>query len=176
MIRAMTWARLAFKLQPSSMGFAAVVCLALAAAAFWLVSDMRTVLEACGAAGEPKACQVIYAFQDTHGQAVQLIQMGIGLATFGIPLVLGVPMLTQEIEQKTAMIAWPLAEDGFMGFADLERRNAIYATARERLEAVRDGVEVAGIGWADVPVFECDINSRENGVSGAAGRPDRRPT
>ena len=70
--------------------------------------------------------------------------------------------------RRFGVIAWPLAEDGFMGFADLERRDAIYATARERLEAVRDGVEVAGIGWADVPVFECDINSRENGVRGAA--------
>jgi hypothetical protein len=105
----MTWARLAFKLQPSSIGFAALVCLALAAAALWLAADMRSVLDGCGAPGEPKACQVIYAFQDTHGQAVQMTQMGIGLAIWGIPIVLGVPILTREIEQKTAMIAWPLA-------------------------------------------------------------------
>ena len=108
MSRSATWARLALKLQPWSIGFAAFVCLALAAAALWLVSDMRAVLEACGAPGEPKACQVIYAFQDTHGQAVQLIQTGIGLAMFGIPLVLGVPILTSEIEHKTAMLAWAL--------------------------------------------------------------------
>ncbi len=105
----MTWARLAFKLQPSSIGFAAFVCLGLSAAAFWLTADMRSVLEACGTPGEPKACQVIYAFQDTHGQAVMMTQMGIGLAMFGIPLVLGVPILTREIEHKTAMMAWPLA-------------------------------------------------------------------
>ena len=105
----MTWARLAFKLQPSSIGFAAFVCLALAGAALWLAADMRTVLNACGTPDEPKACQVIFAFQDTHGQAVMMTQMGIGLATYGIPLVLGVPILTREIEHKTAMIAWPLA-------------------------------------------------------------------
>lgn len=70
--------------------------------------------------------------------------------------------------RRFGVITWPLAEDGSMGFADLERRNAVYATARERLEAVRLGVEPAGIAWADVPVFECDINSRENGVRGAA--------
>jgi len=105
----MTWARLAFRLQPSSLGFAAFVCLGLAVAALWLAADMRSVLEACGAPDEPKACQVIYSFQDTHGQAVQLTQMGIGLAMYGIPLVLGVPILTREIEQKTAMIAWPLS-------------------------------------------------------------------
>ncbi len=105
----MTWARLAFKLQPSSIGFAAFVCLALAGAALWLAADMRSVLEACGAPGEPEACQVIYAFQNTHGQAVIMTQMGIGLAMFGVPLVLGVPILTREIEHKTAMITWPLA-------------------------------------------------------------------
>ena len=105
----MTWARLAFKLQPSSLGFAAFVCLALAGAALWLAADMRSVLEACGTPDEPKACQVVFAFQDTHGQAVMLTQMGIGLAMYGIPLVLGVPILTREIEHKTAMIAWPLA-------------------------------------------------------------------
>jgi hypothetical protein len=105
----MTWARLAFKLQPSSIGFAAFVCLALAAAALWLAADMRSVLEACGAPDEPKACQVIYAFQDTHGEPVYLTQVGMGLATYGIPLVLGVPILTREVEQTTAMIAWPLS-------------------------------------------------------------------
>ena len=105
----MTLARLAFRLQPSSIGFAAFVCLALAAAALWLAADMRSVLEGCGAPSEPKACQVIYAFQDTHMNAVYLAQTGISLAMYGIPLVLGVPLLTREIEHRTAMIAWPLA-------------------------------------------------------------------
>lgn len=105
----MTLARLAFKLQPSSIGFAAFVCLGLAGAALWLTADMRSVLEACGTPNEPTACQVDFAFQNTHGQAVIMTQMGIGLAMYGIPLVLGVPILTREIEHKTAMMAWPLA-------------------------------------------------------------------
>lgn len=105
----MTWARLAFKLQPSSIGFATFACLGLAAAAVWLTFDMRSVLEACGTPGEPKACNVIFAFQDTHMQTVMMTQLGIGLAMYGVPIVLGVPILTREIEQKTAMIAWPLA-------------------------------------------------------------------
>jgi hypothetical protein len=104
-----TWARLALKLQASSIGFAAFVSLGLAAAALWLTFDMRSMLEACGTPDEPKACQVVFAFQDTHGQAVMMTQMGIGLAMYGIPLVLGVPILTREIEQRTAMLAWPLA-------------------------------------------------------------------
>jgi hypothetical protein len=105
----MTWGRLAFRLQPSSVAFAGFVCLGLAVASLWLTSDMRSVLEACGAPGEPKACAVIFAFQDTHGEAVMMTQMGIGLAMYGVPLVLGVPILTREIEQRTALIAWPLA-------------------------------------------------------------------
>jgi hypothetical protein len=105
----MTWARLTFRLQPSSIAFSAFVCLTLAVASLWLTSDMRSVLEACGTPGEPKACSVIFAFQDTHGQAVMMTQMGIGLAMYGVPIVLGVPILTREIEHRTAMIAWPLA-------------------------------------------------------------------
>lgn len=105
----MTLARLVFRLQPFSISFAPFVCLVLAGASLWLASDMRAVLEACGTPDEPKACQVTYAFQDTHMNAVYLTQTGISLAMYGIPLVLGVPILTREIEQKTAMIAWPLA-------------------------------------------------------------------
>jgi hypothetical protein len=105
----MSWARLAFRLQPSSIGFAAFVCLGLAAAALWLTFDMRSLLADCGTPNEPDACRVIYAFQNTHGQAVMMTQMGIGLAMYGVPLVLGVPILTGEVEHRTAMIAWPLA-------------------------------------------------------------------
>ena len=76
--------------------------------------------------------------------------------------------LLQLGHRRFGVITWPLAEDGYMGFADLERRNSIYASARERLDGVRAGVEAAGIAWADVPVFECEINARENGVRGAA--------
>ena len=52
---------------------------------------------------------MIYAFQTSHGNAVQTIQMAIGFAQYAVPVVLGVPILTREIEQRTAMIAWPLA-------------------------------------------------------------------
>jgi hypothetical protein len=105
----MTWARLAFRLQPASIGFAAFLCLGLAAAALWLTADMRAALAQCGTSSAPEACDLIYAFQNTHGQAVQMTQMGIGFAQYAVPLALGVPIVTREIEHKTAMIAWPLA-------------------------------------------------------------------
>lgn len=103
------WMRLSFKLQRSEIVFAAVLCGGLAAAALWLAADMRSVLATCGTPAAPEACDVIYAFQNTHGNAVQTIQMAIGFALYAVPLVLGVPILTREIEQRTAMIAWPLA-------------------------------------------------------------------
>lgn len=105
----MTWARLAFRLQRSEIVFAAALCLGLAAAALWLTADMRSVLATCDGPAAPEACDVIYAFQSTHGHAVQTIQLAIGFALYAVPLVLGVPILTREIEQRTAMIAWPLA-------------------------------------------------------------------
>ena len=76
--------------------------------------------------------------------------------------------LTQLGHRRFGVITWPLAEDGYMGFADIARRDSIYAAARDRLDGVRIGVEAAGVAWADVPVFECEINTHENGVHGAA--------
>lgn len=106
---ALSWGRLSFKLQRSEVVFGALLSLGLAAAALWLTADMRQVLTRCGAPAAPEACNVIYAFQNTHGNAVGAIQTASGFAQYAIPLVLGIPILTREIEQRTAMLAWPLA-------------------------------------------------------------------
>lgn len=103
------WARLSFRLQRWEIVFAALVCIGLAAVGLWLTADMRGVLATCGGPTAPEACDLVYAFQNTHGNAVQMTQMGIGFAQYAVPLVLGVPIVTREIEQGTAMIAWPLA-------------------------------------------------------------------
>jgi DNA-binding LacI/PurR family transcriptional regulator len=70
--------------------------------------------------------------------------------------------------RRFGVITWPLAEDGFSGFAGLDRRNSIYAAARERLAGLQAGIEAAGVAWADVPIYECQINTQENGVRAAA--------
>ena len=106
---AIGWGRLSFNLQRSEIVFATLLCLGLTAAALWLTADMRSVLAGCGGPSARDACDVIYAFQTSHGQAVQTIQMAIGFAQYAVPLVLGVSTLTREVEQRTAMIAWPLA-------------------------------------------------------------------
>jgi hypothetical protein len=48
-------------------------------------------------------------FQSPLGEPVMLTQLGIGVAMYAVPLVLGVPIVTREVEQRTAMLAWPLA-------------------------------------------------------------------
>jgi hypothetical protein len=101
----MTWARLVFRLQPSAIGFAALVCLGLAG----LTLSLPSMLAECGSPNAPDDCRVIRLFGSPLGDAVRMTYMAIGLAMYAVPLVLGVPILTSEIERRTAMIAWPLA-------------------------------------------------------------------
>jgi hypothetical protein len=70
---------------------------------------MRSVLGQCGTPAATSACDVIFAFQETHGPAVSMTQMATGFVPFVVGLVLGVPIVTREVEQRTALIAWPLS-------------------------------------------------------------------
>lgn len=103
------WLRIAWRLQRSVVVFSAVACLGLSGVAAWLVADMRSIVAGCGTPSATAACDVIYAFQATHGPAVSMVQAGMGLAQYGVPLVLGVALITPEIEHRTAMISWPMA-------------------------------------------------------------------
>lgn len=113
----MIWARLAFKLQPSSIGFAAIVCLGLAAVAAWLTTNTPSMLAQCEASAASDGCGVIHLFGSPIGDSTMMTWLAIGVAMYAVPLVLGVPVLTQEIEQRTAMIAWPLAGSRLKWFA-----------------------------------------------------------
>jgi hypothetical protein len=104
-----TWARLVFRLQRSSIGFAALLCLGLAGLAAWLALNLRSMLAQCEASPAQDGCGVIHLFGSPMGEPVMMTQLAIGVAMYGVPLVLGVPVLTSEIERRTAMIAWPLA-------------------------------------------------------------------
>ena len=99
----------AWKLQRYEIAFVAIVCLALAATAAWLTFDMRSIYAHCGTPGATAACDVVYAFQETHGSWVQTTQMAIGLMPVLVGLVLGVPIVSREIEHRTAQIAWPMS-------------------------------------------------------------------
>lgn len=101
--------RLAWHLQRWEILFVALGCLALTAVAAWLTLDMRSVLARCGTPDATSACDVIFAFQETHGSVVVPVQDLIEYMPFVVGLVLGVPIVTREVEQRTALIAWPLA-------------------------------------------------------------------
>ncbi len=101
--------RLAWRLQRWEILFVAVGCLALTAAAAWLALDMRSVLARCGTSDATVACDIIFAFQETHGSVVGTVQTLIEYMPFVVGLVLGVPIVTREVEQRTALIAWPMA-------------------------------------------------------------------
>ena len=106
----MTALRLAWRLQRAEILFVAALCLGLAAAAAWLAFDMRSIFAHCEPGGPPEApCGVIYAFQNSYGNAVQTMDLVVGLVPFIAGLVLGVPIVCREVEHRTALIAWPLA-------------------------------------------------------------------
>lgn len=100
--------RLAWRLQRWEFAFVVIGGLGLAAVAFWQAIDMRSMLTGCGTSSAAPACQFSYPFQNTHGNVVHLTQMLIMLAPFFAGLVLGVPIVAQEIEHRTALLAWPL--------------------------------------------------------------------
>lgn len=105
----MTWARLTFRLQRSSIGFAVVACLGLAAVAAWLTLSLPSTLAECSAPTASHDCGVISLFGSPLGDTMLMFNLVVSVATYAVPLVLGVPVLTTEIERRTAMIAWPLA-------------------------------------------------------------------
>lgn len=100
---------LAWRLQRFELAFVAIVCIGLTAAAAWLTLDMRAILARCGTPDPASACGSMYMFQDTHAGNVGLVQLVAGLAPFAAGLVLGVPIVTREVEGRTALIAWPMA-------------------------------------------------------------------
>lgn len=105
----MAWARLTYRLQRASIGFAAVVCLGLTALAAWLALSLRAQLQECASATSSQDCGVVSLFGSPLGDPALLFSLGISVAMYGVPMVLGVPVLSTEIERRTAMIAWPLA-------------------------------------------------------------------
>ena len=105
----MTWARLAFRLQRSSVGSAALVSLGLVALGAWLALSLPSMLARCDVPNPVDQCGTVYLFGSPMGDPALLFNLGIGVAMYAVPIVLGVPLVTSEVERRTAMIAWPLA-------------------------------------------------------------------
>lgn len=104
----MTWARLTFRLQRSTIAVAAILSLGLASLAGWLAGNIESMLAACDASAMHD-CMTVSLFGSPMGDPVMLTRLGLGVAMYAVPLVLGVAVISTEIERKTAMMAWPLA-------------------------------------------------------------------
>jgi hypothetical protein len=108
MTGALTWARLTYRLQKASIVFAVVVCLGLATFAAWLTVILPSLLAGC-ASSPASHCGVVSLFGSPLGDRALLISLGVSVAMYAVPLVLGVAVLAPEVERRTAMIVWPLA-------------------------------------------------------------------
>lgn len=105
----MAAARLAWRLNRGQLLFVTVVVGGLSAAALWLAFDMRSELVGCGTPTASEACTYVFPFQESHGGAVLMLQMIAGVVPYGLGLALGVPLVSGEVEHRTALIAWSLA-------------------------------------------------------------------
>jgi ABC-type transport system involved in multi-copper enzyme maturation permease subunit len=63
----------------------------------------------CASSTASHDCGVVSLFGSPLGDPTLMFNLGIGVAMYAVPIVLGVPIVASEIEQRTAMISWPLA-------------------------------------------------------------------
>lgn len=81
--------------------------------------------------------------------------------------------------RRFAVVALPLAPDGYEGAADADRQAAArFHCNRQRLRGYRDALEAAGVDWADVRIEERVPHARDAGRRAAGSLLDRadRPT
>jgi len=98
--------RFAWRVQRAEIVFVALVCVAVAAAAAWLAIDMRSILAQCGAV-TTGACDVEHAY--ATGGPVALVRTVAPVVPFAIGLVLGAPIVSREVEHRTAQMAWSMS-------------------------------------------------------------------
>jgi hypothetical protein len=73
-----------------------------------LLAGCRAAVEVVAPCGGLRDAGTIYDIQDQT--TVYLVRQGLAVLPFAAGVVLGVPMLAREIENRTAQLAWPLAQ------------------------------------------------------------------
>lgn len=105
----MSWLRLSWRLQRWEIAFVTLACLTLGANASYQAIEMRSLLASCGGGSIGTIpCSSSFVFQD-RGGTVELLMMLAAVLPFAVGIVLGVPVVAREIEQRTAPMAWMLA-------------------------------------------------------------------
>jgi DNA-binding LacI/PurR family transcriptional regulator len=78
--------------------------------------------------------------------------------------------------RRFGVVTFPLAEDDYVGPADLARQEAAtISISRARLAGYADALRAAGLPWETVPVQETRVNAAESGAAAAAALLDRSP-
>jgi hypothetical protein len=113
MSRTGSWLLLSFRLHRWEVVASALGTTALAGVMLWFTSQLRTLAASEPGCPDPAAyvagCeQFVQRFSNLADWARQLLSLS-WCAPFGMGLVLGVPLVSREIEHRTAGIAWSLS-------------------------------------------------------------------
>jgi hypothetical protein len=105
---------LAWRLHRWEIGAVAVAAVLLSVGALWVASDLGRLLAQCRAAREVVApCGSLTEMGTVYHVESQtlmvLVQMGIGALPYIAGVVLGAPLVSRELEHRTAQFGWPLA-------------------------------------------------------------------
>jgi hypothetical protein len=105
---------LAFRLHRWEIGAVAVAAVLLTAGALWVTSDLDRLLAQCRAATEVVApcgslTEMGVVYHAESQELMNLVLLGIAALPFAAGVVLGAPLVSRELEQRTAQLGWPLA-------------------------------------------------------------------
>ena len=103
-----------------------------------------------------------------------------GAARVGVDDVCGAEAMARHLlalgHRAFAAITFPLREDDYRGFADPDRQAAAtYPVTAARLGGYASTLRAAGLDWGAVPLYECPVNTQEEGCHAAGLLLDRHP-
>jgi DNA-binding LacI/PurR family transcriptional regulator len=87
--------------------------------------------------------------------------------------------LTRLGHRRIGIVSFRTVDDGYAGPLTPEREAGAagaYTVTRDRLAGWRDGIEAAGLDWADMPKQEVVLNSVEEGAGGMRAVLERDPS
>jgi len=105
---------LAWRLHRWEIGAVAVAAVLLTAGALWVTSQLSQLLAQCRSATEVVApcgslTEMGTVYHSESQTLMALVQMGIGALPYIAGVVLGAPLVSRELEHRTAQFGWPLA-------------------------------------------------------------------
>ncbi len=135
---------------------------------------------------------VAYSLSDDDPAVEAALARGLLLVAIDQPRVPGVPSVVVDDaggaraaaehvlargHRRIAVVALELAIDEVTGLAGQARQSATrFPMTADRLAGYRAAVEGAGLRWDDVPVHECERNTREQGAAAFADLRRHGPT